>query len=334
MAIRTVLGTIEAGTQGITLMHEHIFIDLRNKFNATQINQLDDPVTDEAIPLLRKNHRLLKDNLYLSDEKLALQELETFKHHGGGTIVEMSARGMGGQPALLKQLSQSSKVHIVASTGFYTEATYPSYIKALTVREIADLIIHDINEGIEDSGVCAGIIGEIGTSSSITDMEWRVLEGAVLAQRFTGAAISIHIDPWTPNGIVVAKRLETWKADLERVVIGHVDAVIDLEYCRTLLKTGCVIEFDNFAKNYQTPNLHFDSDQQRVQALMTLIEEGYEHQIAISTDICLKTDLYRYGGGGYGHIPRTIIPSLRDNGFPEKTIQHITIMTPARLLDF
>jgi len=334
MAIHTVTGTIKAGSQGVTLMHEHIFMDLRKKHAGTQIDQKDDLVTLEMVDMLRQNHRMLKDNLFLDDKKIALEEVGKFKLHGGGTIVDMSNRGMGGQPTALKYLAESSGVNIVASAGFYTDATYPSYVKRMSTKELAQEIIHDISEGIKDSGVYAGIIGEIGTSACITDTEWRVLEAAAIAQRTTGAAISVHIDPWKPNGIEVVTFLKKCGADLTRVIVGHVDAVLDLDYCRRLLQMGCVIELDNFAKNYTTPGLHFDSDEQRIETLMVLIEEGYTSQLLISTDVCLKTDLYCYGGGGYSYIPQIIIPKLKKAGLSERIIRLITVQTPARLLDF
>jgi phosphotriesterase-related protein len=315
-------------------MHEHVFLDLRAKFAGTMLEQSDELVTSGNIGILRENHRLFKDNLFLADEESAFNELIEFKLQGGGTVVDMSNRGMGGDPIALKRLSRAIGINIVECTGFYTEAVHPGYVWKMSAEELAELMIHDIAVGVEDTGIPAGIIGEIGTSAHVTGPEWRVLEAAALAQRKTGASVSVHIDPWTRNGLEVLVHLERCGADLNRVIIGHVDAVLDLDYCRKMLRTGCVIELDNFAKTYRTPGLHFDTDAQRVEAILVLAEEGFSHQIVMSTDICLKTDLYRYGGGGYGYIPRTIIPWLKKAGLPDEVIHNISMSTPARLLDF
>ena len=333
MAIQTVMGPICQEEVGFTLMHEHIFMDLRKKFDQTDLKQTDELVTKEKIPILRKNHRLLKDNLFLADEETALSEIELYRDLGGKTIVNMSNRGMGSNPLKLKKISEETGVNIIECTGFYTAATHPEWMWNYTVNQLSDVMIRDIIDGIDDTGIQAGIIGEIGTSAEITDREYRVLEGAVIAQKETNASISIHIDPWVENGMTVLRFLEKNRADLTKVIIDHVDAVINLNYCRELLKTGAVIEFENFGKNYETPGLHFDTDEQRVNAISTLIEDGYDDQIVISSDVCLKTDLYQFGGGGYSHIPRTIVPMFMSNGINAGVIKKITEQNPRRLLN-
>lgn len=334
MAIRTVRETIAKEHLGKTLMHEHIFMDLRHKFSDTKMEQYDDPVTPERIHLLRKNHRLLRDNLFLADEQVSLEEIALFKELGGSGIVSMSNRGMGANPLAMRRIAQALDIHLIECTGFYTDAVHPDWMKELSIRQMADIFIHDLTEGIDDTGICAGIIGEIGTSAAVTDREWRVLSAAALAQKETGASISVHIDPWVPNGLVVLDYLDRQGANLERVVIGHVDAVLDMQYCRQLLQRGCVIELDNFGKRYETPGLHFDTDAQRMETIARFVQEGYEGQMVLSTDICLKSDLYRYGGGGYGHILRSILPELAKMNVSQDAIVQMTEKTPARLLDW
>ena len=333
MSIQTVLGPISKHDVGLTLMHEHIFMDLRQKFVNTSLRQSDEPVSKDNVAMLRKNHRALKDNLFLNDEATALAEIREFKRNGGATIVSMSNRGMGQDPEALRRISREIGINIVECTGYYTDATHPEYMWEDSPERMADRFIRDIEEGIDDTGVRAGIIGEIGTSAVITEREWRVLRAACIAQRATGAAVSIHIDPWVMNGLDVLEYMEKNGGNVERIVIDHVDAVIDLDYCRKLIGRGALIEFDNFGKCYETPGLHFDTDEQRVEAIRQLVSEGREKHILISTDICLKTDLYAYGGGGYGHIPRTVIPMMRVHGIPQEAIAAMTVSNPERVLD-
>ena len=67
MSIMTVLGPVEADSIGITLPHEHIFIDIRNQFT-----EFSDPekarlsreeVSAENVEALRRNPYAIKDNL-------------------------------------------------------------------------------------------------------------------------------------------------------------------------------------------------------------------------------------------------------------------------------
>ena len=72
-----------------------------------------------------------------------------------------------------------------------------------STESIADELVRDLTEGIEQTGVRAGLIGELGIGgqtafqgiASIDEVhpdEGRVLEAAALAHRRTGATISIH----------------------------------------------------------------------------------------------------------------------------------------------
>lgn len=331
--IQTITGSVSAGAQGITLMHEHIFMDLRHKFSGTGLHQEDRPVTRENAAMLRQNHRLLRDNLYLGDEQTAREELARFVQAGGKTIVEMSCHGMGTNLEALVRISKEMGIYIVKGTGLYTQATFPAWAETMSRETMAALYIHDLTEGIGETGIRAGILGEIGTSAEITPGEWNSLSAAACAQKATGAAISVHIDPWKENGVEVARFLEKQGANLTRVVIGHTDCVLNKAYLHALLRMGCVVELDNFGKRYGTPGLHFDTDEQRIACVCDLIAEGWERQIVFSTDICLKTDLHQYGGGGYGHIPQSILPALRKAGISDEAIRCIMVDTPARILD-
>ena len=53
--------------------------------------------------------------------------------------------------------------------------------------------------------------------------------------------------------------------------------------------------------------------------LKTLIDEGYEKQILLCNDICLKTMWKKFGGTGYAHILRTVKAMAIENGISENT---------------
>ena len=53
---------------------------------------------------------------------------------------------------------------------------------------MTDLMVSEIITGIGKSGVCCGIIGEIGCSWPLTSTERKALEAAALAQKQTGKA--------------------------------------------------------------------------------------------------------------------------------------------------
>ncbi len=73
-------------------------------------------------------------------------------------------------------------------------------------------------------------------------------------------------------------------------------------------------------------------DSQRHEHLLQLLALGYGDQILISQDTCYKTQLVRYGGCGYAHILRTIVPALRHAGVDDTTLERILVGNPKHLL--
>ena len=69
-----------------------------------------------------------------------------------------------------------------------------------------------------------------------------------------------------------------------------------------------------------------------MEALLRLLDAGYGRQLLLSQDICTKMQLRHYGGMGYDHILRTIVPRLRRRGVDETTLHEILVENPARLL--
>ena len=138
-----------------------------------------------------------------------------------------------------------------------------------------------------------------------------------------------------PNGVEVLQLLERLKVNLERVVICHVDAQSKPDYQREVLKTGAYLEFDHFGEEFyvETADFLMDRDYDRIDAMQTLIEEGYTDQLLMSQDVCLKTDLVSFGGWGYAHILRNIVPIMRTRGWESRTIEAIMVDNPKKLLN-
>jgi phosphotriesterase-related protein len=63
---------------------------------------------------------------------------------------------------------------------------------------------------------------------------------------------------------------------------------------------------------------------------MRLIEAGHGEQLLFSQDVCLKTELVAYGGRGYAHVQRSVVPTLRHRGVDEAAIERILVGNPAR----
>jgi phosphotriesterase-related protein len=56
------------------------------------------------------------------------------------------------------------------------------------------------------------------------------------------------------------------------------------------------------------------------------------NKILLSQDACLKTYTRRYGGRGYDHILRTMVPMIKRIGLTDTEINQMMIQNPARVL--
>ncbi len=68
--------------------------------------------------------------------------------------------------------------------------------------------------------------------------------------------------------------------------------------------------------------------------IIDLINEGHLEQILLAQDHCLKTTLLRYGGHGYAHMQRNIVPQMLMRGITREQIHTMLVGNPKRLLQF
>ena len=273
----------------------------------------------------------------LSDEQLAIQEVEEFRSRGGGTIVEVTNQSIGRDVDALARLSRATGVNVVAATGYYIDASHTPWLRQATIDEIAAVMARDISAGVDGTGIRAGIIGEIGVSDPITESEIKVLRAAARAQIETGAAITIHnaARNGARSGTQVADVLEEEGTDLTRVVMGHMENSIDSpQHHRDLARRGCFIQFDMFGQDeFESafPYIHA-GDAQRTRAVRSLVDDGFGSQILLSHDVCYLLHLQRYGGYGYGHLLRNVRLRFIHEGMPEEVFWSILTDNPRRVI--
>lgn len=344
MAIQTVTGVLSKKDAGIMTPHEHIFIELTAFFEERPLRDCESPstapVTMDKLGILNRDPYALKDNLRMNDYETQKKEILRFKNAGGCTIVDATMPGIGRDPLMLKKISEATGLNVVMGTGYYVSSTHPAAMKEMTEQEIADQMIKEITEGVEGTGIKAGVIGEIGISEIFNEDERRVLRAAAIAYKKTGTSVLVHINPWTTNGIEAADILLENGVSPKKIAISHIDVENDMSYIKTLLDKGVYIEFDNFGKEYyvdreaRRPGYGlFVNDVQRVDCLKTLIEDGYGDQILMSCDVCLKSCLRTYGGYGYDHVLVNIVPMMEDAGISAEDINKLLIDNPAEFLD-
>jgi predicted metal-dependent phosphotriesterase family hydrolase len=148
----------------------------------------------------------------------------------------------------MRDVSERSGVHIVAATGFWEGVSYPDWARTATIDELVAYMSGELSEGIEGTGVRAGVIKVATGENAVTAHEARVLRAAARVQRDLGPAIITHTGLGT-MGWEQVSIFEQEGADLSRIVIGHLDSQTDaavFEYC---LERGCNVSFDRLGRS-------------------------------------------------------------------------------------
>jgi len=307
-SVQTVLGPVDPAGVGWVLPHEHTAIALwhiPNRWDYWELRR---------------------------DEPVIREELAAFRAAGGGTVVDLTLDGVGRDPEWLAGLSRATGLHVVMGSGWYRGAHYPAeaLVDRRSVEALADVIVRDATVGVGESGIRAGIIGEIGTDKPwLSAQEERVHRAAARAARRTGLAITTHAVQSTV-GLDQLDVFEAEGADLSRVVIGHADSNPSLEYHLAIAERGATVEFDFLGMSFTPLERHGEG--RIVDILRELLSRGFVEQILLSQDVCHDSQLRRYGGNGYTYLAESFLPRLREAGVSEDEIRKITVGNPRRLL--
>jgi phosphotriesterase-related protein len=334
---QTVLGTIDPATLGPTLMHEHLLWDIRTP--AMRANPDQGPeITLCNCFAVNYGRKKIPSNFRLLCEATATEEVRLMAQAGGRTVVELSSGGLDPRPNGLVAVARDAGVNVIMGCGHYVDEYQPEANRVRSVETFAAEMIDQVQVGAWNTDIRAGIIGEIGCQAPWTELEKRVMAGAVMAMGETGAALNVHPGRHPDQPQEVADFIRSMGGDLGRVVISHIDRTIfDEARLLRLADSGVVIEFDLFGQEqsyYALSNIDMPNDAIRLRWIRALIEHGHLERVVISHDICYRTRLTRFGGHGYGHIFENVVPLMQKRGFTEAEIEAITVGNPRRLLTF
>ena len=323
--------------------HEHLLLDMTHEAvepkTEAERELFYGEVCMERLGLLRRNPYVVRDNLILDDEQDAVNELRFLEKHDVGLFLDLTPIGLGRDVRKLQWISERTNIDLVVGTGFFVHDALDAASSELSTDAMADIMIREIEEGIEDTGIRAGVIGEVGVSEKIYPVERRSLLAAAKAHCKTGLPIYLHTYPWSWAGLEAVELLMENGVAAKHICVCHIDVTFDIEYLHRLLDLGVYIEFDNFGKEFYFEAQDgafaggpFATDVERVRMLRTLAEEGYSSQILIANDVCLKASLHKYGGWGYDHIFENIVPMMRQEKLPGDVITQIVDTNPIRFL--
>lgn len=299
--IQTVLGPIAPEELGVTMCHEHLSVNLSGVRG--------DP-----------------DSIF-TDSPLIRDEVEQAKRAGVNAFIEVSCNDMGRDPAALRAISEACGVHIVCATGFYLDCYHPGWVRNGPVEDIEALFVRELTEGIGDTGIKAGVIGEVaGEEAGLTDSERKVLTAAARAGAKCGCAVTTHCQMGR-MGLEQSALLQKNGIDPGKIVLGHLDLANDLSYYKSVLETGVNIGFDTCGKTA------YLADEIRADNLCRLLDMGYADRIMLSQDISRKSYLTAGGKFGYLAVMNRMVPMLKERGVGQAGLDRLLITNPARIFD-
>ena len=311
--VNTVLGPMPASKMGFTLMHEHLLITsagLKETF-------------PEFVP---RQHAIREGVRRLSEAKAG----------GVNTIVDLTTFDLGRDIRVIEYASRASGVNIIAATGTWLEI--PRAFRVADPDDIAQLYVREITQGIEGTGIRAGVIKVANDVGGVTEPGEIILRAAARAQKATGVPIITHT--WAPErvGEQQVRVFESEGLDLGRVCIGHSNDTTDLDYLTGLLKKGVWIGFDRYPSH--RPDV--PDWRQRTQTLKALMDAGYTDRLMVSHDdpmtmiIAPKAALEQRIKTNPDHILfilRKVLPYLRELGAPEPDVRKLVYDNPRRFFE-
>jgi phosphotriesterase-related protein len=316
--LNTARGAIDTADLGVTLMHEHVFI-LSPDITANYPEVWGDEAQREADAITRLNE---------------------LKSRGVDSIVDLTVIGMGRYIPRVARVAAATEINIVVATGVYTYNDVPMFFHftgpggALGDSEpMVDMFVRDIEHGIADTGVKAGILKCATDEPGVTPGVERVLRAVAKAHRLTGVPISTHTHAATRRGLEQQRIFAEERVDLSRVVIGHSGDTTDLGYLEELIGNGSYIGMDRFGVDVFLP---FED---RVNTVAQMCERGHADKMVLSHDAACFMDwvpeelLPALPNWHYLHIHNDVIPALKDRGVTDEQLTTMLVDNPRRIFE-
>ena len=143
--VQTVLGSIDPSELGITIMHEHLLVDLECYFEmpeeATQREWVEAPVTMDRLGKIMANWSHNRDNQRLWSIEVAIDEALKYRYSGGISLVDATSLGIGRDPKALARISRATGLNIIMGGSYYVPVAHPTDMDHRTEDQLMEKII-------------------------------------------------------------------------------------------------------------------------------------------------------------------------------------------------
>jgi len=313
--VQTVLGPLDASKLGVTLPHEHVADgpDVLNRWPKTWGGRAE---------FVAK----------------AVEKLKFVRAAGVSSIVDLTTYDVGRDIRFLEELSRNSGLNMIACTGqrFFPPQDPRVSMPARTIAGLTEFFTKEIEQGIDGTGIKAGVI-KIGIiANRPTALEGIGLRSAAKASKATGVPIRTHTDAAHRAGENHAAILEDEGVNPARVCFDHSDGSGDMAYFLGLVKRGYSLGMDHVHRGIGPDSK--PSFERRAECIKLLIDAGFAGKIFLSQDT-------EFGGSllpedakdwrekidppeGMLFTTQHLIPRLKQIGVPDRDIHTMTVENP------
>ncbi len=308
--IETLQGPLDSSELGTVLMHEHIF-------NITAEIQIAHPGFNGWDPKVQVPK--------------ARELLRAVKQAGIDTLVELSPIGLGRSLELIRSACEDSGLNVTLATGLYTYEVLPRpwhFIgpgTQLDGEEPLDaLMLADLREGIEGSGVKPAILKCAIDAAGLTEHVERVVRSVCRVHKQTGTPICIHTSAPHERGRDALRILAEEDVDPRRVMLAHCGDTTDLGYLEELAGSGALLGMDRFGLDILLPF------EERVTTVAAMCERGHADKMVLSQDAMCFTDWFPPGlreqvtpNWHFLHVIQDVVPELRRRGVSDVQVEQM-----------
>ncbi|MCD6416356.1 MAG: hypothetical protein J7M08_06635 [Planctomycetes bacterium] len=328
----TARGAVEPEALGRVLMHEHLYCDCWDWAN--------ERIPEEA-PITPRRRRLLMEE--------AVPNMRKLNDYGCHAFVDATPPPFRTWPSVYAEVSEAAEFHMLLSTGCYREVETGTYwvktpedaiwkfAREASVKNMADLFIGELLEGIHGTQVRAGVIKLASSGPELTETEAKAFRAGAEAQKATGVHITTHCPSCGSEDAQLRLLVDECGVDPARIVLGHVGRNLIDPKCRRIC-----LDWMRRGANFLPTNLDVAEGPEPwrplVEAIHEVFDAGQGDKLCLGLDWAFTSESGEFGLCPYMPPPPFLymftdtLPAFRKLGLTQEEEDVMLLQNPQRIL--
>ncbi len=265
--IATTAGPLDPSELGRTLVHEHL-------------NTASEGVRFQWPHLVDHEGEVAR----------AVAQVRKAQEHGVETICDPACLDLARDVQLHLRVQEETGMRFVLATGVYGQhyTFLPHYFQTRPVEALTECFVHDLQDGIQGTGVKAHFLKCAADEPGFTDDVVKVHRACAQASLATGAPIMAHSNPKVRTGLRSVEILREEGVAPEKIQIAHTGDTDDMDYVLELLATGVTVGVDR----YGLDALFGPGQAERNATVKAIVDAGFGDKVVLGQDHCASIDWF------------------------------------------